>query len=272
VTLPEQENEPSEELNNFLDADRQEGMDLLVGYTTFSNADDIIEPDFEGGPEGNSATSDDMAFISIKQAARENIFGKLIGRLEDQEKAKLEEQFGVVNGGDDEEEEESTEGSQQQGVDLRWLPGDLQSHMISNADLLLEEGPSSHGKAIPFEFSSSKALASIDRRSASDSPWWAEFADDDDSSLGSSDMDDFDDGNEDEVASIDDDFSDNEEEDMGITTTLPEYQRFPRLERSQVLGILVIGLRAPIRMASAVVTLLGLIFLPAIIQHDFNRR
>ena len=26
-------------LNNFLDADRQEGMDLLVGYANFSNAD-----------------------------------------------------------------------------------------------------------------------------------------------------------------------------------------------------------------------------------------
>jgi hypothetical protein len=260
-------------LNNFLDADRQEGMDLLVGYTTFSNADDI-EPDFEG-TEGNSTTiDDDDAYISIKEAARQNFFGKMIGRLEDQEKAKLEEEFGVVSVDNEEESTPSPqpEGSQQ-GVDLRWLPGDLHSHMISNADLLLDEEPPPTHEAISFEFSSSKALASVDRRSASDSPWWAEFADYG-YSVGSREMKDFD--GEDEVkSSIIDDSSDSksEGEDMDMGLTLPEYQRFPRIERSQVFFILLVGLRAPMWMASAVVTVLGLIFLPAIIQHDFvNRR
>lgn len=272
-------------LNNFLDADRQEGIDLLVGYTSFTNVDDDIDIDIDiivepNNDEGSTITlSDDMAYISIKKAARENFFGKMIGRLEDQEKAKLQEELiGVVSGG---ETVLATSSSSQttEAIDLRWLPGDLHSHMISNADQLLGEStkPSSNNDddddIMAFEFSSAKALASMDRRSASDAPWWADLADDDDS-LGSGMEEDFD-GNGGLTSSSIEEESDSEDEevdDVGLIA-LPEYQRLPPLERSQILGILVVGLRAPMGMATAVVTLLALIFLPAVVQHDFlNRR
>lgn len=233
-------------LNNFLDADRQEGMDLLVGFAGFSTVDTLDE-----SSRSLSQELDEKKYISIKQAARENFFGTLIGKMEDEQAQKLEQELDVAiesNSTGDASFRDSAE-----SIDLRWISGDLQSHMISNADAMLEEyetASDNNNKKSPG-FSSGKALLSIDRRSYSDLPWWAGSDDDDGSAILAPSP---------PVVEV----AENTENKEARELQVPEYQRLPRLERAQVLAILLMGLRAPTRISIALVALLMIIFMPDI--------
>jgi hypothetical protein len=227
-------------LNNFLDADRQEGMDLLVGYIDFSSV---------GGQEDSSGPfsvqNDEKKFISIKQAAQENIFGALIGRMEDEAAAKMKQELGISLEATDDDSPEPDE-----SVDLRWISGDLQSHMISNADAMLVGSSSGDDpKPAPFGFSSGKALIAVDRRSYSDLPWWADSGYEIDS--------------ERPLNSLGESKDDGALENGDVP--VPEFDSVPRLEKSQVLAVLLVGLRAPTEFATAVVALLLMIFLPHVV-------
>jgi hypothetical protein len=104
-------------LNNFLDADRQEGMDLLTGYADFS-IDESVDPDVLR----NTALSMLLSSSDKKQFAKR--------RREAASRA----------------------------LKMRWLPGDLQSHMKSHAWGLNKE--------------TKETLEAMEHRAASDDPWW----------------------------------------------------------------------------------------------------
>ena len=224
-------------LNNFLDADRQEGMDLMVGYLDFSTVDD---------PSDNMVGSiDENKFISIKQAVQENFFGALIGRIEDDEAAKLKEKLRISS-----ETIADDATVPDESVDLRWISGDLQSQMISNADsLLMRTATGDDRETTPFGFSSGKALVSIDRRSYSGLPWWTDSA----STSGSEpSLNDFGESRVDVALE-------------NIDLPIPEYQQFLQLDKSQVLAVVLVGLRAPNELAAALIALLLIVFLPDVV-------
>ena len=234
-------------LNNFMDADRQEGMDLMVGYANFSNVEFLDEDNGYGDEDGASSSSqedDEKTLLSIQEAARTTFFGNIMDGLSSQHQNDLEQRLGEIG---------VREGTRRKSLDLLWLPGDLQCHMISQADIVKSENKRKP-KSI-YKFSSAEAMEAIDRRAASDLPWWVivESSDDDD--------DDDDDEKEDEHE---------EESEPSQLSILMPHQQHPHITSFTLMGILIVAIKAPMTLAATVVGLVGLVFLPAVISHDLK--
>jgi hypothetical protein len=139
-------------LNNFLDADRQEGMDLLTGYAKFDTSDEL------GG-------LDHLVPKSVSQKSKKTLMD-LFRREKKTDAMALDS-----------------------SLSLTWLPGDLQSHMRSSAlsSLALQNEDTGSGSSI---VSLSSALQDIDRRAMLDDPWWVNQSDDDDQDQSSEAKDD----------------------------------------------------------------------------------
>ena len=150
-------------LNNFLDADRQEGMDLMVGYADFAivNDDDPFD-------ERQSVSVNNYPGMSLSNAARELL------TVNDDYSEPMVDNVGdyipippgrsvhsrlrpIIGGG--------AIPGQQQDLDLRWISGDLQSHIKSQS--------TTHD-------SKCSALEALDRRSGTDQPWWVLSVDSED--------------------------------------------------------------------------------------------
>lgn len=151
-------------LNNFLDADRQEGMDLLTGYQAFSHVrgdDDATVPaDVPLWQQSFSRGS------SLHEVARQMMRGsRSSGDVLQSESDRNHERIKVQRG---------RKSKRKRPLDLLWLPGDLQSQVRSLAASLELDGDTT-----------TSVLADIDRRASSDLPWWviAESSDDDNGSL-----------------------------------------------------------------------------------------
>ena len=151
-------------LNNFIDADRQEGMDLLVGSAEFNY---------------HPSDHDDVSrVILLQELARDKRRGY------DKSHVRIKKKTGEWQ-----EEHESPK--------LNWLPGDLRHHMKAEAlqsrsplssaaneeelhnatkssDFLMKVACSS---LAPYRSNASsvgiEVLRSIDNRVTSDKPWWA---------------------------------------------------------------------------------------------------
>jgi SacI homology domain len=139
-------------LNNFQDADRQEGVDLLVGYQPFtvvSNDTDVPRADDQ--PTG----AFDVRGLSLQEAAHRAVLDYDADQVEgegDHVRIKVSRRrrsgkFALLS--------HSTP-----HLDLRWLPGDLQTQMrglmapeVTNAPPLL-------------------TLQSLEARSKLEQPWW----------------------------------------------------------------------------------------------------
>jgi hypothetical protein len=143
-------------LNNFMDADRQEGMDLLVGHRSFGLGGLV--------PLGSKSTnilSHDG--VSIQDAARRALLG---GRWHD-----------TIDQDDDVRHVRIKQSKMRKQLvsrrrkllDLRWLPGDLQTQVRSLA-------ASSIGDLYDAETPGS--LQAMDKRAASNLPWWVVDSDD----------------------------------------------------------------------------------------------
>eukprot|EP00956_Cyclotella_meneghiniana_P028676 scaffold67500_cov70-Cyclotella_meneghiniana.AAC.7 len=140
-------------LNNFIDADRQEGMDLLVGSTAFNEYPSELE----------------MSRVSFLQ------------ELADDKRRGYNKNHARIKSAED------------QGPKLNWLPGDLRYHMQveshqsrlplsyaateeavhakKSSDFLMQVSSSQvNSQALH----SNMVLHSIDRRVASDRPWWVD--------------------------------------------------------------------------------------------------
>lgn len=151
-------------LNNFIDADRQEGMDLLVGSTQFNFIPSEVDRDSSRAVMlqdlSNGRRGYDKKHVRIKtKSSKENDTNK--------------------------------QGDNTRELELNWLPGDLRSHMKNEAQrsrsslsLAAEEEhvdaksssdflmAVSSSAANPIETLHHK-LQSIDQRSYSARPWWA---------------------------------------------------------------------------------------------------
>jgi hypothetical protein len=155
-------------LNNFIDADRQEGMDLLVGSTDFNEY---------------AGEYDEMSRVFMLQELAD---GQNRRHSRNHRGVKTKSNRSILNGE-----------SPPLKLSLSWLPGDLRHHMkiealqsrlplssaaseedLSNvhksSDFLMEVSSlsavwqTSHQSRDPVE-----ALQSIDNRVSSDRPWWA---------------------------------------------------------------------------------------------------
>jgi len=127
-------------LNNFLDADRQEGMDLLTGYAKFDTSEEQSRLD-NYRPRTSPRKSKNRIMDLFRREKKLDAIA-LDSRLS-----------------------------------LTWLPGDLQNHMRSSAlsSLALQDvDAGAEGVSL------SSALRDVDRRAMLDDPWWVNDSDDED--------------------------------------------------------------------------------------------
>ena len=70
---------------------------MLVGYVDFATVE--CSADGFAGLKGDKDEKEgnETTYISIKQAARENFFGKLVVRLQEEQLAEIQEQLGVAD-------------------------------------------------------------------------------------------------------------------------------------------------------------------------------
>jgi hypothetical protein len=143
-------------LNNFFDADRQEGIDLLTGHVMFT----IVE----GRSRDDRLADRDKIprVMSIQQAAREILREDLdIVEKSDDETNHVRIKINNLKG--HRESLYNKVGLFPRQLDLRWLPGDLQSqvrNLVKFSDQLSDENK--------------ETLKGIDNRASSDTPWWVE--------------------------------------------------------------------------------------------------
>jgi SacI homology domain len=152
-------------LNNFQDADRQEGVDLLVGFQPFT----IVSNDTEvSGADDHPTGAFTFHGISLQEAAHRAVLGSDADQVEgdgDHVRIKVSRRrrsgkFALLA--------QSTP-----HLDLRWLPGDLQTQMrgLISPDVT---------NAAP-----SLTLQSLESRSKLEQPWWVtsgSFSDEEDAS------------------------------------------------------------------------------------------
>ena len=126
-------------LNNFMDADRQEGMDLMTGYASFTVLREGEEPHEDAASKYARLKRADMSLVEAARVLMEDL---------DEGESMDEASFVHIK------RRRKNILSQMGGptLDLRWLPGDLQSHMKASTN--------------------AKALQDLDRRTTSDAPWW----------------------------------------------------------------------------------------------------
>ena len=153
-------------LNNFLDADRQEGVDLLTGHQLFSHAQGDDDDD-EDGAHAQAQPPLSEESLTIEEAARRVLF---------------ESRLSAMNENSDSEDESAYEPikvrSRTTGpFGLLWLPGDLQEQVKR----IISPGHKT-GTASGSSSSLHNAVLDIDRRASSNLPWWfvADSSDDDD--------------------------------------------------------------------------------------------
>ena len=243
-------------LNNFLDADRQEGMDLMVGYATFSNA--LVESSSsssssigDGQDDGcsNLTVTDDERFdVNTEQeVARQALLGDVLNGLSDEQKKDLENRLGEVD-----IPVKSLARSCDTTLDLRWLPGDLQGHLRFQAS---QAGRNSRGSTERrrIEFNSKAALEAIDQRASTDDPWWSVIGD---SSSDDSEKDD----------------SDNPRNGTSVAVDPPQTNggaiHHPHVSTVQLLIALVLGIKSPLALGAAVVGLLAFVYMQEVLEWD----
>lgn len=143
-------------LNNFIDADRQEGIDLVTGSQDFSFFDDT-----------------DTLYNSKERARRRNLlrsfdsddFGSIYHRR-GMNQLDSRSQFAQSNTEHGSGPTKGRPRSRRQLL-LRWLPGDLRSQVKSKVlDSIAKE------RERDEMYDTSLALENVDRRSEAQLPWW----------------------------------------------------------------------------------------------------
>ncbi|KAL3937884.1 MAG: hypothetical protein SGBAC_007098 [Bacillariaceae sp.] len=273
-------------LNNFMDADRQEGMDLMVGYASFTNTN-VASNRNENEDKEQDKEEEGNIF-----ATRRSFLG---GRFPLQSSLLLSNANGGDGGGGggdppeegDEEENDNNNSYEdaKDALDLRWVPGDLQEHFRSRAEETSSSDESSTSSTstassrrsflpkLKFDFSSTRALKAMDERSTSDLPWW---------SLEEKSNDDDNDATIDTIATAATATTTTESSSSTIATredpddnwvleqSLAPHQRHRTLSRGNVMGVLLLGFRAPMQVAMGMVLLLGFLYLQEICMHDWK--
>eukprot|EP00562_Extubocellulus_spinifer_P002017 CAMPEP_0178474686 /NCGR_PEP_ID=MMETSP0696-20121128/2728_1 /TAXON_ID=265572 /ORGANISM="Extubocellulus spinifer, Strain CCMP396" /LENGTH=1086 /DNA_ID=CAMNT_0020101943 /DNA_START=333 /DNA_END=3593 /DNA_ORIENTATION=- len=158
-------------LNNFIDADRQEGMDLLAGNEEFTFIGDDSED--QGVLAADGGTKD--ALRNLLLFGPNNVKRDSSGSLEAGKALRQSMRSSRRSGGSS----RIATGRNPLELDFNWLPGDLKGHMRSSATFAEERR--------------SGLLKSIDARSAaaaaSDLPWWVvDYSSDDEAQENATDL------------------------------------------------------------------------------------
>uniref|UniRef100_A0A7S4AN49 SAC domain-containing protein n=1 Tax=Pseudo-nitzschia australis TaxID=44445 RepID=A0A7S4AN49_9STRA len=223
-------------LNNFLDADRQEGYDLLVGHAGFSNIVKEI-------PFCDDDTEE--TYPSFLGATRESILSDLVKGSSYQRRGDLQrrlEEIGV---------------SKQPDLDLRWLPGDLQTQLrdqtsdtvtnsVKNSENEVEK--STKTKREEGKFCSQQAMKAIDERSHADSPWWSKS---------------------------DGDWLVLEDQDEKRQTSrlgMNEHRSQVLLTPTQLAVVFYLGFKAPLSLVGLTISILSFVYIPECFKHDYRRQ
>jgi len=224
-------------LNNFLDADRQEGYDLLVGHATFSN---VVEEDpiIDEEEEEPTKESPSNPFLSFLGKTRGSILSDVVkGSSEREDLRKRLEDIGV---------------SKQSDLDLRWLPGDLQTQVRGQASEGISEDSEDdvENNIAPVfalgPFSSQQAMKAIDERSHMEMPWWTKSG-------------------EGWLEVVDDD----EDDEVAISS---QHQGQVIVTPLQLAVVFYMGLKAPTLLGSIAFAILSFVYLPECIQHDYQQQ
>ena len=225
-------------LNNFLDADRQEGYDLLVGHAAFSN---VIDEDLVEDGETESAADSSNPFLSFLGASRGSLMSDVVqgSSYENREDVRKRlEEIGV---------------SKQPDLDLRWLPGDLQTQVRGQAsETLPNEESDAQRDGVPTpatgSFSSQLAMKGIDERSHVELPWWTK--------------------SEEGWLEVD-----NDDEDEGSTNELSSQHKSQAIVTPlQLAVVFYMGLKAPTALGGIALAILSFVYLPECIKHDYEQQ
>jgi hypothetical protein len=222
-----------------LDADRQEGIDLLTRFQEFSNVyDDAGDDDDNDGTVTDDVSSKGM---TIQEAARQLLLGHLPRYSKDDDddadhvriKISRDKRFSTGT---------AFLPRRKSPVDLLWLPGDLQTQMRDLASSLSLQSETDGA------YSPQSALVEMDRRAADPFPWWMAASD------SSSDEDS-------DASSAVGSGKDDDPSVKFAPMLLPD--RTPSVEAEAgnsgfLLAALVASARAPLTTAALVVTLTGL--------------
>jgi hypothetical protein len=233
-------------------------MDLMVGYANFTNIESLILDDVHADEVEGATSTEEEAFDSrtIQEAARQTFFGNILEGLSETHKKDLKKRLGQID------VTGTTVGKKRYNrrqLDLRWLPGDLQHHVISKARMDEDDASNSDdSNGIKKEFCSQAALEAIDRRAATDEPWWVAF--DDTASDGEEVLPkEYDDG---------DSSDDEQEKEAAIPERRGGVLHHPRITATQMFLALFLATKAPLTLGAAVVALLGFTFLPDVLEID----
>jgi SacI homology domain len=263
--------------NNFRDADRQEGIDLMTGYAdfTFMNNDEDLEsksrsPKPDRSSKNYNTNTIKNKSISLMDAART--------ALEDTSSSQWDGSGFMVDDPDSNDDDTSTfvrikvprptvweaprskiittsslssyltsssVGQQQQSrqLELRWLPGDLQSLVKANS-------------VLSSKTTNLDALLDLDRRTSHDhDPWWVihdetnkkedSYKVDDDDTRASMDM----------IVSDTDDYYDEDDENASIR--IREKRWYSPISMGFIVGGMLAIFQAPIATATTVIVVLG---------------
>jgi SacI homology domain len=147
-------------LNNFFDADRQEGIDLLTGSEFFSYVNEL--------PESGSETISYLNKIGARLSIQEAALQASLGTFNVDEPTDSDRGFVRIKYKKHGHFTKSIKGvGSRSSLVLRWLPGDLQSQF---RNLIL------HSSNMSIDvFRSNEQLQAIDNRATSDFPWWVTY-------------------------------------------------------------------------------------------------
>ena len=146
-------------MNNFKDADRQEGVDLLLGKRQFSyttTEDEVMDYNLlmEEEENNNNMSLEDASRAAILESSRNK---KQTSYARIKPSKKISGTYKIPGK------------RQSRRIQLDWLSGDLQSHMKSAI----------YSNSLDTTLSQQeKALNDINRRGANDDPWWVTSIDD----------------------------------------------------------------------------------------------
>jgi hypothetical protein len=210
-------------LNNFLDADRQEGIDLMVGEDLFSTRREILDGD-----------KSHVFYPGKAETLKEAVRAMMLGRKGVDENASDERLYIRIK-----QPKEGNQRTRKQGnrsdplawkirrplLELRWLSGDLQHQMRGRATNLHES--SFLNPRNSFFPSAADRLEAMEQRLTTEVPWW-----------------------------VGADSETDEESDTNAESTVDGTSK---TSTGQLLGAMMAAYQAPITTATVTVALLGLL-------------
>eukprot|EP00977_Amphora_coffeiformis_P013477 scaffold3570_cov227-Amphora_coffeaeformis.AAC.11 len=155
-------------LNNFLDADRQEGIDLLTCHEEFNYMEEGEEESEETNADADSPRA---RGVNLKDAARQLLLGASWQDLiksspEDDDSDHVRIKVSM--------EDAKRKRQKKRDLGLLWLPGDLQTQMRELVALPLLDSEFD-------EIASEPLLRAMDKRASSEIPWWIQATSSDES-------------------------------------------------------------------------------------------